>query len=750
MIERRYQGPDRRTVERDFTVIGAGIAGMFAAISAARRGLTVALVNDRPVPGGNASSEIGVGISGACHQIYNPSIYARECGLMEELRGRLTRYSNGGYGRHALLDAVYTDMLTGEPNITVYYNTVVQDAAVQDGCITAVHGYHTKSDIWYDFVSPFYADCSGDGVVAFKAGAAYMQGRDSKADFGEFWAPEEANLNTMGNTLLFETEDMGHPVEFSPPDFAYDISKMDFIRWIDNPKNFRGFNIHGSHWTFEVGGHWDILKDSSKIAADLRCLIYGIWDYVKNSGKYPQAANYALKRVHTMEGTRESRRFIGDHILTENDIEQFVKFEDAVCIGGWPMDIHAPMGIYDPAPASHFIPVRSIYNIPYRSLYTRDVKNLFLAGRDISASHLALGSTRVMATCGCMGQAVGTAAAFCKQDGVYPAKVNVKALQAALIRDDQSIVGFCENLDPGLFEGWSIEASSEKICENPAATALSPLHWHTGISLPVVTETLESISLQLMNSTQGEEKLTVDVLCGSVLESYLPEEKIRTLEFTVPAGFDGWMPLRVDAPRGRDGKVHLVLRQNEALSVYTADTFPHSVITARYYTGDMREGYDHDTHPLDAACGYIGKDHKMAGAKYVPPLCFRDLVPAQPVYRAENVLNGYSRPYGAPNLWISAAGKGQWLRLHSDTPKRIEELQLIFDTGLNTEERRYFDAPELVKDFVLTVNGKTFAVADNHDRLHRFMIGEEVTDISLKILDTCGENAAHLYAVRFF
>lgn len=751
MIERRYTKPDRRTVESDFTVVGAGIAGMLAAISAARHGLKVALVNDRPVPGGNASSEIGVGISGACHQVYNPSIYARECGLVEEMRNTMTEYSKtGAYAGHAMWDAVYTDMLGNEPNITVYYNTVVQDVTTEDGKITAVHGYHTKSDIWYDFVSPLYADCSGDGVAAFKAGAAYLQGRDGKADFGEFWAPEEPNLNTMGNTLLFETQDMGHPVTYTAPNFAYDITKMEFMQWIDNPKNFRQFNIHGAEWTLEVGGHWDILKDSSKIAADLRCLIYGIWDYVKNSGKYPQSANYALKRVYTMEGTRESRRFIGDYILTENDIEQLTPFEDAVCIGGWPMDVHAPMGIYDPAPASHFIPVRSIYNIPYRSLYTRDIGNLFLAGRDISASHLALGSTRVMATCGCMGQAIGTAAALCKKDGVLPRNVNIAALQRDLIRDDQSIVGIFENLDPALYEGWEVTASSEKVCENPAADACTPLHWHTGISLPIVTDTLESISLHLMNASDKDEFLTVDVLTGKTRASYLPDARVKTLDFTVPAGFDGWMPLAVDAPRGEDGKVHLVLQRHETISVYTASTFPHSVLSYHYYTGDMQEGYDHDTHPLDPACGYIGKDHKFGGYGYLPALCFKDLVPAQPLYRAENVLNGYSRPYGMPNLWISGEGKGQWLRLHNDTPKHIDELQLIFDTGLNTEGRRYYDAPELVREFELTVNGKTFHVTGNNYRLLRYEICGDVTDISLKILDTCGENAAHLYAVRFF
>ena len=690
MKEYRYTAPDRQTVTCDFTVIGAGIAGMIAAVSAARHGLKVALINDRSVPGGNASSEIGVGISGSCHGIYNASIYARECGMVEELRNLLTEYSKtGAYQKLALFDAAFHDFIENEPNITTYYNTTVTDVRKDGEKIAAVVGFHSKSDVWYDFVSPYYADCSGDGVVALKAGAAFMIGRDSKADFNEFWAPEEGDSTTMGNTLFFETEDMGHKVTYTPPKFAYDITKMEFMKWIGNPKNFRGFNIHGADWTLEVGGHWDIIKDSDKISTELRKLIFGIWDYVKNSGKYPQAENYALKRVYTMMGTRESRRFIGDHILTENDIEQKVPFEDAVLMGGWPMDVHAPKGLYDELPASHFIPVTGIYNIPYRCLYTRDVANLFLAGRDISATHIAMGSTRVMGTCGCMGQAIGTAAALCKEQGCLPAKVDIPALQKVLIQDDQSLVGFYENLDETLYEGWEVVASSEKVCENIAATACTPLHWHHGLSIPVVTDGLDSIELHLKNHRSRATALIVDILSGECPSSYLPNRLVKNKIVTVPADFDGWMTLPLDAPAGKDGKVHIVLHQNENLSIYTSNTFPLGGISYHYYTEEMQEGYDHDTHPLDPACGYIGKDHKSKGYNYVPAVCFRNLKPAQPLYRAENVLNGYSRPYRTPNLWISAEGKGQWLKLHNDTPKQIKELQLIFDTGLNTEERLY-------------------------------------------------------------
>jgi hypothetical protein len=281
---------------------------------------------------------------------------------------------------------------------------------------------------------------------------------------------------------------------------------------------------------------------------------------------------------------------------------------------------------------------------------------------------------------------------------------------------------------------YDFEFSIDITFQNTASTAEAPI---ANVYLPIKTEQVYTCNADGSDFKAAE---LTETLYGGVASPFV----------LIPAGFDGWMALHVDAPRGQDGKVHLVLQRNETPSVYTASTFPHSVISYHYYTEDMQEGYDHDTHPLDPACGYIGKDHKLGGYSYLPSVCFKDLVPAQPLYRAENVLNGYSRPYGQPNLWISGEGKGQWLRLHSETPKHFAELQLIVDTALNTENRRYNDAPELVREFELTVNGKTFHVTGNNYRLLRYEIREDVTDISLKILDTCGENAAHLYAVRFF
>lgn len=741
MAERQCQ-----RVEADFTVVGAGIAGMIAAVSAARQGLRVALINDRPVPGGNASSEIGVAISGACHQSCNPSVYSKECGIMEELRNMITEYAaSGGYGEFALLDAVFFDFLEREKNLVLYLNTTVMEVSEEKGEIISVRAYHSRSEQWFEFVSPLYADCSGDGILAFKAGARFRQGRDAKRDFGEFWAPEEGDSTTMGNTVFFEIEDMGHPVEYHRPAFAYDITQMEFMKWLDKKENFRSFGVSGKFWTLEIGGDRNIIKDNEEITMELRRLVFGIWDYVKNSGRYPNASNYALKRVYTMAGIRESRRFIGEYTLTETDIEEKRRFEDSVCIGGWPMDVHAPKGLYDEAPASHFIPVTSIYNIPYRCLYARDVKNLFLAGRNISATHIAMGSTRVMATCGCMGQAVGTAAALCAKESVNPGQVDIKALQRKLIADDQTIVGWSDCLAPELSKGWQVTASSEKICQAVREDKWISLDRNYGLSIPVQTERLDSVSVKVKNCGGKPEELSVDILEGRCRSSYLPEKRVKTVVVPVKAEHDGWLKLPLNAAPGEDGKVHFVLRKHPAFQICTSTERPLGVISHHYYTESEKRGYNHDSCPLAPACGYFAKDHKR-----IAPLCFCGLEPEQRLYRPENILNDYSRPYGQPNLWISAEGESQWISLHSDSPRRIEELQLLFDTGLDEEERRLEPAPTLVKSYSVEINGRViYQKADNYYRLNRISLQEnEVTDIRIRIESSHGGGEARIYALR--
>ena len=212
-------------LKADLLVAGAGISGMCTAISAARKGLSVILINDRSVLGGNASSEIGVVIQGASHHGLNPAIYAKENGIIEEIRLRLAHYYNqGGYGKYAVLDAVFFDMIYNEENINLLLNTVVCECEMKDGLIDKVFAVHSVNSEKYEIKADIYVDATGNGTLAYEAGAEFMIGREGKDEFGEFWAPEKHDDFTMGNSIYFETEDTGKPCSFKAPDFAYDIS----------------------------------------------------------------------------------------------------------------------------------------------------------------------------------------------------------------------------------------------------------------------------------------------------------------------------------------------------------------------------------------------------------------------------------------------------------------------------------------------------------------------------------------------
>ena len=724
-------------VQTDLTVIGAGLAGMCCAVAAARRGRSVALINDRSVLGGNASSEIGVSICGACHQSLNGAVYAKETGLIEEIRQMICQYnSGGGYGEFAIMDAVFFDFIYNEKNIRLFLNTTVTDVECMDGHLISVYGYHSKSEQAYRFESPLFADCSGDGIAAYKAGAAFMQGSEGKDQFGEKNAPKQSNHTTMGNSIYFEIEDVGAKTTYTRPRFAYDIEALPFMQWIDIPENFREFGVTGKYWTLEVGGDWQIIKDYEDITLDLRKLAFGIWDYVKNSGKYPKADTYSLKRVYALAGTRESRRFVGDYVLTENDVEQFKQFEDSVAVGGWPMDVHAPKGIYDSLPATNFIPVTGLYNIPYRCLYARDIDNLFLAGRNISATHIAMGSTRVMATCAAMGQAIGNAAALCNDD-VLPRDVNIELLQQTLLEDDQTI-----RIKGRTTKDFTATVSSVKSYENTSCDDALRLDRNMGLALPIVTNCLDSVQIKV--KADKDTTLVIDVLQGSVHDSYCPDKQVKTIKVSMQSGHDDWIAIDVNAPCGPDGKVYLVLQKNDDVSYYCTDECCYGAVTKCYFGKEAKEGFDHDSMPMDPQTGYLGTAQR--GEKQ---LCFRDVHPAQDIFGAQNLLNSHTRPWRHCNIWAAADEKDQWILFTANGIQDVHTLRLFWDTDL-TQDTEYVPCPALVKDYDVLVNGKVAkSVRDNFQRMNVIDLkgGEETRTIRVNILATHGSAAACYGAV---
>lgn len=731
----------------DFMVAGGGIAGMCAAIAAAREGLSVTLINDRSVLGGNASSEIGVGISGASHHGLNPAIYAKETGIVEEIRLRISSYMNkGGYGKPAALDAVFFDMIYNEKNIRLLMNTLVYDCKVENQSIKKVYARHCVNNNVYEITAQSYVDATGNGTLGYAAGAQFRIGREGKEEFGEFWAPEKPDDYTMGNSIYFETENAGHEEGFKAPDFAYDISKMDFMKNIDKPENFRGLSCFGPHWAYEYGGQVDILKDHDLTELELRKLIYGIWDYVKNSGKYPQAKTRRLKRVFAKAGTRESRRFVGDYILNENDIENKVNFNDSVAIGGWPMDIHAPLGIYDTLPASNFVSVTGTYNIPFRCLYSKDINNLYLAGRDISVTHIALGSTRVMATCGALGQAVGTAAFLGKKYGENPREIynnHIDELRRLLIENDQSILHIKEEAPKA-----DIYASDVKKYENISEDDYMPLERDYCLALMAGSEKIESVKIKIRSN--NETVIKYKLFTGIHPETYLPETPEKECEIKVDNNYNDWILLPVDIPVGKDGKIYIVFSENKDIETAISKNRTMGAVTMRMHTKDNHENKNHDSVPLnEEKTGYTHCDHHYEKQRNI---LFKDIIPEQKVFAPENVLNGYTRPYKTQNLWLVDMDKPQTITVIPENPTDISFLKIVFDDRLDIDEGEKMPST-LAKDFEINIyykdGVKTISEKDNFYRMVKYNLClSDVTKIELTVFKTYG-NELGVYCINY-
>ena len=419
----------------DVVVVGGGISGICTAISSARHGAKVALIHNRPVLGGNASSEIRMHICGA--DSHGHRINARETGILEEilLENRMVNQQDS----YSVFDTILWEKVHFQKNIDLFLNTHMTEVVMEDNSIKSIKAEQLTTEKKFEFQAKIYVDSTGDGTLAYLSGAEYMIGREGKEVFGEQYAPDESDNITMGNTLLFTTVDIGKPITFKKPVWANTYTEKDLNR---RDHGAKGHN----YWWIELGGdELDIVFDGEEIRDELLRAVYGVWDHIKNGGDHG-AENYALDWIGFLPGKRESRRIVGDYILKENDLLEGKIYEDAVAYGGWPMDMHVVGGLRTQLEPTTMIELDDVYSIPYRSLYSKNIDNLMIGGRAISASHMAFGSTRVMATCAVVGQAIGTASAMAIEKGCLPRELlnYVKELQQKLLKDDAYIPG-CKN-----------------------------------------------------------------------------------------------------------------------------------------------------------------------------------------------------------------------------------------------------------------------------------------------------------------
>ena len=388
--------------------MGGGIAGMSAAVSAARLGCKVALVNDRPVIGGNNSSEVRVHLGGRIEE-----------GPYKELGGLQKEFgpTKGGNAQPA---ETYEDdkkmaWIKAEPNVTLFLNYHAFAVEKENGRIVSVVAKEVESGRELAFKAPLYADCTGDGTVGYLAGADYRMGREGQDEYGESIAPAKADKMTMGSSVQWYSEEQPKPTSF--PRFSYGINF--------NEENCE--KVMMGEWTWETGMNFDQIKDFERIRDYGMLVVYSNWSFLKNELKENTPyRNRSLGWVAYVAGKRESRRLLGDYVLKEEDIVKQVVHEDASFAATWSIDLHSQ----DPENKRHFPdePFKAVtehilihaYPVPYRCLYSRNVDNLFMAGRDISVTHVALGTVRVMRTTGMMGEVVGMAASLCKEHSTTP------------------------------------------------------------------------------------------------------------------------------------------------------------------------------------------------------------------------------------------------------------------------------------------------------------------------------------------
>lgn len=407
----RKEAPVAEGGDFDLVVIGAGYSGICASVAAARQGLRVALIQDRAILGGNNSSEIRVQLGGLieCEPYPNLGNLLKEFAPTEKGNAMPPSY----YGDEAKMAIV-----SAENNITLHTLTRVVSVEKEGDKIISVTGRNVVSGECVTFRAPLFADCTGDGTVGFLAGADYRVGRESKSEYNESSAPEIADNMVLGASLQWSSKKDEEPSGF--PEFSYGIDLTD--------ESYQ--KMTKGSWTWETGMFSDQILEAEKIRDYGMLAIYANWSYLKNHAPCKDDfAKRSLEWVSFNSGKRESRRLIGDYVLTQNDLEHNVMFPDATASTSWGIDIHYP----EPE-NSRFFPGREFKSvcdqeeipvtpIPYRCFYSRNVANLFMAGRDISVSHVALASVRVMRTCAMMGEVVGLAASVCNRHRCLPRDV---------------------------------------------------------------------------------------------------------------------------------------------------------------------------------------------------------------------------------------------------------------------------------------------------------------------------------------
>lgn len=723
-------------IDVDLAVVGGGLSGLCCAVMAARKGIKVALIQDRPVLGGNASSEIRVWALGATSHMGNNNRWAREGGLIDEIM--VENLHRNKEGNPILFDALLLDKVLAEPNITLLLNTVVFEVHKKDDrTISYVSAFNSQNSIFYQISAKLFSDASGDGIVGFLSGASYRFGAEEAEEFKEGFSPSEKYGQLLGHTIFLYPKNTDHPVKYVAPAFA-----MRRNRVIPKIHQINPNQLGCNYWWFEYGGSMDTIGDTEKIKYELWAVIYRAWDHIKNSGLYPEAKNMTLEWVGNIPGKRESRRFEGLYMMTQHDIVNQTVFDDAIAYGGWAIDLHPADGVYSELPSCNQFHAKGIYSIPYRSYVSKDIDNLFFLGRLLSASHVAFGSTRVMITCALGGQAIGTAAAMCIKNKILPAGIlndgQMGELQQQLCYDGQSIPYIPISQKENMAKSAIVETSSTLMLHSlPFSGEWISLDFSRGMLLPLKADT--PYTIDFITSSSIDTELTIDWMVSSNVNNYTPDVLIESTTQQVYAGKHK-LHIEFKNKMKEDQYGFFIIRRNENVSVGLSQYRLSGVLAVANKFNLAVNNRGKQLPPEDSgfeSFEFFTPDRRPAGKN----LAF-NISPAINCFGADNLTNGYVRPHISSNVWLcNLDDVDGYVRWEWKSEQSISSIRLFFDNDADHPmETIQWNHPESHTPFCVSQfslyddkNNCLYKMTDNYKTICDIKFDKPVKTKSLKL-----------------
>jgi len=768
---------NKRQEKYEVVVCGGGMAGFSAAVASARMGRTTCLVQNRPVFGGNCSSEIGVTIHGAAAF----HAYARETGIISELlieeraKNHAEIYENGWI--NSVWDMVMYNVAVKEEHLTFYLNTNVDDVIVEEKKIKNIVAHIQNAETELIIEGEVFIDCTGDAVVADRSGCEWRMGTEGRDEFNELHAPDKSSNNTMGNSIHFRAKDIGRPVFFKAPEWAIKYEDADyFYKQGRIPKDRRG-----GFWWLEIGVPYSTIYDNEDIRHELTRHTLGVWDWMKNQDPIMQeeTRNYALDWIGQVPGKRESRRIMGEYQITEQDIQNKTVFPDEVGFGGWFVDLHTPGGLLAKHAEESSAAEQGEYNtfdeymvksycgpygFPLRALIAKDVDNLMMAGRNISTTHAALGTLRVMGTTALMGQATGITAAVALEKGIGIKSVPVKHIsevQQQLLSNGCFLLNSRNTDENDLALKATITASSQQFLHgaDPETKGIHPglsiwkdqpqynnevIETQKGQIIAIGSERLDSVSACLTNTSNEVQNVKAILYPITDIWDYRiePGGPLATTILQVPVGKNVWVNWNVCLNKQSglplNSYVRLDLCVNKNVSWIEAGCILPGH-TAMYQIGE----------------------NKMRRYNNGSTFSFK-LSPGQDCFKPVNVISGVTRPHKYTNIWVSDSNSSfeQWLKLSWDKKQKISQVELTFPGHLLREYHAYapfYKDPQCPKDYDIwgyeDHKWKLLTrITDNYQRQNKLKLQRVyvLTELKVVVKSTNGDKSAQIYEIRAY